>query len=196
MYLSLIIFVATKKEEGMDPYRLYIKQTPFDGVSYDYSAPVVDTYTQWGIVCAESPYKRYGEPQNIASRVWFDDDGSDVYIPEYVTSKSYDAEFTFLCVGTESDVKGNVLAFHKYLLGKTGADGGASKGARLLLYDDFNGIGWKDVYLKSFSSEALVMDNGDDEVKLKFKMTFSVNDPVTPITRTVSHGHVTLIVGE
>lgn len=180
------------KRKIMDPYRLYIQQISYDGVSYGTSAPVVDTYAKWNIVCSESPFKRYGEPQNIASRVWLDEDGSDVYIPADVKCKSFDADFTFLCSGAESDVKSSVLAFHQYLLGKIGASGSTPDGARLIIYDTFNSIGWKDVYLKSFSPEGLVMDNGDDEVVLQFKVTFTVNDPVTAITKTVTNNTVSL----
>lgn len=161
----------------MEPYKLYMMQTSYDGLDYTLG-DAVDTHARWNIVCAESPFKRYGEPQNIASRDWIDEHGSDVYIPADVKFKSFDADFTFLCAGIESDVKSNFLDFHKFLTGKN--DG--ATGARLVIYDTYNSLGWKDVYLKSISPDAFVMDNGDNEVVLRFKATFRVNDPFTDIT--------------
>lgn len=179
----------------MDPYKLYIQQTSYDGVTYT-KGNVVDTYTQWGIVCADSPYKRFGDPKEMSTRDWLDEHGLDVYIPASVKLKPFDAEFTFLCVGLEDDVKTKVRDFQRFLLGKGSEISGktvAAVGARLIIYDSFNQIGWKDVRLKSFSSEALVMDNGDEEVKLRFKVIFEVDDPATEIRQSVSHGQVILV---
>lgn len=175
----------------MDPYRLYIQETSYDGTTYT-QGPVADTYEQWRIVCAESPYKRYGDPKDVATRDWLDEHGTDVYIPNNVKLKSFDAEFTFLCVGTEASVKTKVRDFHRFLLGKGSYMSGSTTippvGARLVIYDTYNGIGWKDVRLKTFSSEALVMDNSDTEVKLRFKVIFEVHDPYTEVTLSTTNG--------
>lgn len=171
----------------MNPHRLYIEQTTFNGVSYTHSQ-VRDTYDTWGIVCAKSPFK-YGEAKDTASRNWLDEHGEDVYIPADVKLKKFDAEFTFLCNGTEEDVKYKVRQFHRFLSGKSwkrkNNDGiestVAANGARLVIYDAYNGLGWKDVRFKSFSADGLVMDNTDNEVVLEFKVVFEVYDPYSEV---------------
>lgn len=170
----------------MDPHRLYIEQIAFDGATYT-RGTVVDTYASWGIVCSKSPYK-YGDAKDVATRNWLDEHGEDVYIPADVKYKKFDAEFTFLCNGTEENVKYNIRQFHRFLTGKSWKrkQGGSDvtvngAGARLVIYDAYNGMGWKDVRFKTFSTDGLVMDNADDEVVLEFKVVFEVNDPYSEV---------------
>lgn len=183
----LCIFVAIKNQKGMNPYILYIEQTAFNGLTYTHST-VRDTYETWKIVCSKSAYKKYGDPKDVASRNWLDEHGEDAYIPASAKLKKFDAEFTFLCNGSASDVKYNVTQFHRFLLGETWyqkvnniSTAVSSIGARLALYDTYNSIGWKDVRLKAFSTDGLVMDNSDNEVILEFKVTFEVFDPRTEV---------------
>lgn len=170
----------------MDPHRLYIEQTTFNGISYTHSQ-VRDTYSTWNIVCSKSPFK-YGDAKDAVTRNWLDEHGEDVYIPADVKLKKFDVEFTFLCNGTEEDVKYNTRQFHRFLLGKswkrkTGNSESTvdAHGARLVIYDAYNSLGWKDVRFKSFSADGLVMDNTDDEVVLEFKVIFEVCDPYSEV---------------
>lgn len=171
----------------MNPHRLYIEQTTYNGVVYTHGT-VRDTYATWGIVCSKSPFK-LGDAKDVASRNWLDEHGEDVYIPADVKLKKFDAEFTFLCNGTERDVKYKVKQFHLFLAGKSWKTKSAigeetthtSTGSRLALFDEYNGLGWKDVRFKSFSTDGLVMDNADDEIVLEFKVVFEVFDPFTEV---------------
>ena len=169
----------------MDPYRLYIRQTSFDGEEYTMGA-TVDTYTQWGIVCAKSPFRRYGDPKDVVSRNWLDENGEDVYIPFNVMLKKFDLEISFLCNGTANTVRSNVKDFLSYLMGRASTVNRV--GARLAIYDTYNAIGWKDVRMKSYSSDGLVMDNSDTEVVLEFKVIFEVYDPYTEVKYSASKG--------
>lgn len=166
----------------MDPYRLYIEQTTFNGTTYTHGA-VRDTFAEWGIVCSKSPFK-YGDPKDVATRNWLDEHGEDVYLPADIKLKKFDAEFTFLCNGTEAFVKRNVKQFMRFLSGMSwqkGNDTVASAGSRLAFYDTYNSLGRKDVRLKSFSTDGLVMDNSDNEIVLEFKVVFEVFDPYTEV---------------
>lgn len=181
----------------MEPYSLYIEQSSFDGVSYAYGT-LLDTYTQWGILCAESPYRPAGDPKDVATRDWLDEHGLDVYIPQDTMLKHFDIEYTFLCVGSEADVKASVMDFYQFLCGKASTINQksiASVGSRLILFDEYTGRGWKDVRLKSFSQDAFVMDNSDDEIKLRFKVVFTVYDPVTPISVGKINNNTRLMIG-
>ena len=166
----------------MNPYKLYIMQTSFDGTSYT-TGDTLDTLETWNIVCAKSPYRRYGDPKDVATRNWLDEHGEDVYIPQDVKYKKFDAEFTFICNGAPSMVKQNVKDFLKFLSGKACSQYNTPVGPRLAIYDAYNDIGWKDVRLKSFSNDGLLLTRGEDEVVLEFKVVFEVFDPFTAVIR-------------
>lgn len=185
----------------MEPYKFYIEQTAYDGVTYTHDR-AYETFATWGIVCGNTPYRNYGDPKDAATRNWLDEHGEDVYIPQDVKLKKFDMEVTFLCNGTEDRVKYNVNQFHLFLLGKdskyksmhqSGVEVEntiSAVGPRLALYDEYSNVGWKDVRFKSFSTDGLVMDNGDDEIVLEFKVTFEVFDPFTKVDLiTNQHGN-------
>lgn len=160
----------------MEPYRLLIQQTSYNGVEYT-KGPVVDTLDRWGIVCSESPFRIHGDPKDAVTRDWLDEHGVDAYIPKESYLKSFTAEFTFLCTGSVDDVRANMGDFFKFLCG-AGSD---SVGARLVIYDEYNKVGWKDVRYKSHNPDALLMYDVLDVVS-KFKVTFDVFDPATEVT--------------
>lgn len=184
----------------MEPYKFYIEQTSFNGTSYTFGR-AYDTFTTWKVVCGKTPFRNYGDPKDVATRNWLDEHGEDVYIPADVKLKKFDMEVTFLCNGTEESVKYNVNQFHLFLLGKDSKyksinQGGieientiTAVGPRLAIYDEYSNVGWKDVRFKSFSTDGLVMDNGDDEIVLEFKVVFEVFDPFTKVdVVTGTHG--------
>ena len=178
----------------MTPYKLYIQPLSYNGRSY-FRGTTRDTFESWGIVCSKSAFRYYGDPKDVASRNWLDEHGEDVYIPSAVKVKKFDAEFTFLCNGPENVVKYNVRQFHRFLMGMswTYKDGRSditvsAEGARLALYDTYNSLGWKDVRLKSFSTDGLVMDNSDDEIVLEFKVVCEVFDPYSAVSVALRHG--------
>lgn len=168
----------------MNPHKLYIEQISYNGETYT-RGTVRDTYATWSIVCSKSPFK-YADAKDVATRNWLDEHGEDVYIPSDVKLKKFDAEFMFLCNGTEANVKSRVKAFLRFLMGKSwkNSQGNtiSATGSRLVVFDEYNGFGWKDMRFKSFSTDGLVMDNGDSEVILEFKVVFEVFDPFTEIT--------------
>lgn len=185
----------------MDPHKFYIEQTTFDGRSYT-QGTLFDTYATWGIVCSKSPFRYFGDPKDVASRNWLDQHGEDVYIPSDIKLKKYDAEFTFLCNGTESNVKFNVRNFLLFLMGMRSKKREGKEevtipaiGARLAMFDEYTDIGWKDVRYKASSTDGLVMDNADNEVILEFKVTFEIFDPYTEVNilRPVGGGDPRLI---
>lgn len=179
----------------MEPYRLYIRQTSYDGEAYTYGK-VVDTLEAWNIVCSKSPYRRFGDPKDVATRNWLDEHGEDVYIPSSVKLKKFDAEFTFLCSGSPNILRHNVRDFLDYLSGGTGGGEVTAVGARLVIYDTYNQIGWKDARMKSHSADALLMTRGENEAVLEFKVTFEVFDPHTQVYLGSDNGVITLNAAE
>ena len=184
----------------MEPYRFLVEQTSYDGVSYT-AGNAYDTYDTWGIVCSKTPFRIYGDPKEISTRNWLDEHGEDAYFPAEIKLKKFDLEVAFLCNGTEDKVKYNVNQFLLFLQGmeskykfihQSGREVEQTiqpMGSRLAIYDGFNSEGWKDVRFKASSSDALVMDNSEEEVVLEFKVTFEVFDPFTKVEVNVgTHG--------
>ena len=179
----------------MEPYKLYIQQASYDGEQYTYGA-VVDTYREWNVVCSKSPYRRFGDPKDVATRNWLDEHGEDVYIPQNVKFKKFDAEFTFLCCGTPQSLRRNIRDFLLYLAGEIGGGAAEAVGARLVIYDTYNQIGWKDVRMKSYSTDGLLMTRGEDDAVLEFKVTFEVYDPYTQVILHENNGTYSLSTNE
>lgn len=158
---------------------------------------VVNTYTEWGIVCAKVPFKAGGTTKKLATRDWADEDGTDTFIPTRLCMESYDAEFEFAYKGEElatnimnlSMALTQIDAFKKWLTGNDGqSDEGT--GADLTIYSPFSTIGRKGCYLVSISDEepcVIAKGRGTDiynENVVTFKATFKVTDPVTNVTLT------------
>jgi hypothetical protein len=45
-------------------------------------SPVIDTKSQWGVVCKDFPFAVYGETKELPKRDWKDEDGEDTFIPD------------------------------------------------------------------------------------------------------------------
>lgn len=163
-----------------DIYKLYFKKG--DGT-------VVDSYDQWKIVCCKVPFKAGGKTKDLPKRVWHDEDGDDVYIPDKLMMEAYDAEFELACVVDSNtfDLSGaleKISAFKKWLTGNNEANG---TGAELKIYSPYSTIGRQGCYLLEISNEEphlhLKQSNGNvyNENVLTFKVKFRVTDPVTEI---------------
>lgn len=176
----------------MDPYRLYIQQSHFDGKGYTIGE-TYDTYKKWNIVCADSPNMPFGGPKDVVSRNWLDEDGEDVYLPKSAYLNKTEVEYTFLCTGTRGSVRQNIKSFLEFLLGRNAG----AVGCRLAIVDSFNSIGWKDMRVKSYSSDAYLDVYADDTV-VKFKVSFDVFDPATELEIEVDQetGSVNILWGD
>lgn len=156
---------------------------------------VVNTFTEWGIVCAKVPFKAGGTTKKLPSREWNDEHGADTYIPQRMYMEAYDAEFEFAYKGEElvmnimnlSQAFTQIDAFKKWLTGNDGQPG-EETGASLTIYSPYSTIGRKNCYLVSISNEdpcVIAKGRGTNlynENVVTFKATFRVTDPVTNVT--------------
>lgn len=152
---------------------------------------VVNTFTEWGIVCAKVPFDLGGTTKELPTRSWNDEHGEDVYIPSRLCMEAYDTEFEFAYKGEElvmnimnlSQAFTQIDAFRKWLTGNDGQPGEGT-GASLVIYSPFSTIGRK-CYLKKFSDEdpcVIAKGRGTNlynENVVTFKATFRVTDPMT-----------------
>ena len=157
------------------------------------SGDVVNSFSQWGIVCCKVPFKAGVKTKALPNRDWYDEDGDDTYIPTLLRHEGYEAEFEFAYQGEElaSDIMNLGLAltqitnFKNWLSGRSG-----NSGADLCIYSPYSRIGRKGCYLLSISDESpcvMSKQHGNNlyhENVVTFKATFKVTDPITNITLT------------
>ena len=121
---------------------------------------VVNSFTRWGIVCSQVPFKVGCKTKELATRVWHDEHGDDVYIPKKMMMEGYDAEFKMAYKGQELATnpfnlrlaKTQITAFKEWLTGNDTNDG---SGSELKIYSPFSSIGRQGCYLKEISDEDL-----------------------------------------
>lgn len=154
---------------------------------------VVNSYTQWGIVCAQVPFKVAGKTKDVAKREWPDEHGEDSFIPDKLMFEAYDVEFELAYQGQElssnpfdlSLAVAAISSFKKWLSGNDTSEG---SGAELSIYSPYSTIGRQGIYLLEFSDEdphlQLKQEGGNvyNENVLTFKVKFRVTDPMTDIT--------------
>lgn len=153
---------------------------------------VVNTYTQWGIVCCKVPFRAGGETKELPTNNWYDEHGEDSYKPSKLMFNAYDAEFEMAYAGQElaSNPFDLDLAFTQiddFKKWISGNDTEAGSGSTLKIYSPFSTIGRQECYLKEISDEEPHVQtkeqNGNlyHENVLTFKVAFRVCDPMTNI---------------
>lgn len=161
------------------------------------SGTVVDSFSQWGIVCREVPFKVGGKSKEPAKREWYDEHGDDAFIPNKLMLEAYDAEFEMAYKGQElatnpfnlSLAMTNIGNFKKWL---TGNDNSSGTGAELKIYSPYSAIGRQKCYLLDIDDEepcVMTKQEGGNvynENVVTFKVKFRVTDPLTDITLTTT----------
>lgn len=141
-------------------------------------APVVDTLSNWGIVCKDFPFKLYGEAKELSSRDWKDEDGDDEYIPNELKIAAYEIDVEFVYKGDMNTANTKIRGFLDYLTGRGGT------GAELMVYDTYTKIGRQSVRYVSVDDDIFFRQEGGNDVVV-FVVTFKVNDPLTDIALSV-----------
>ena len=159
--------------------KTYIQQMHFDGTTYS-KGVVVDLLDKFGIACEEFPFKLFPEAKELPQNDWPGEDGKEVYVPKEVPLKAYDIDVTFIYKGTEANMRKDIKDFILFLYGRNSGAAGAS----LAVFDEHIGFGRKDVRCTKVSNELFYNEDYDDEKLARFKVTFSVDDPMTEVTAT------------
>lgn len=161
----------------MATHKLYIQQLRFDGLDYTKGA-LIDSYTDYRVVCKDFPIKIEPEVKDIVTKDFKGSHGLDAYIPDTPAIKDYEMEVEFLYVGTHGTMRTDITNFVKFLRGRnTGAIG-----SRLAIYDEFAGMGRKDLSAKSVEYGTWWdVPDADSDAIATFKVKFQVFDPVTDI---------------
>ena len=162
----------------MDRYfRIYL-QREVDG------APVVDTIDSFGMYCMENPFKTCVDVKEPVKRTWYDEHGDDEYIPpaDGLYMAAYENKVKFGFKGKAYGANEKLKAFLEYL-----------RGGMMKMYCEFNGIGRKNVRLKSIE-DTLSRDVKGDEDILIVSVTFKFNDPITNVSPVKSNGKVTKLL--
>lgn len=161
------------------------------------SGSVVNTFSEFGIVCCKVPFKAGGKTKEPAKREWSDEHGDDAFLPSKLMFQAYEAEFEMAYSGKElatnpfnlSLAASHITAFKKWL---TGNDTVSGSGSELKIYSPHATIGRQKCYLMEISDEdpcvVTAHENGNvyNENVVTFKVKFRVTDPMTDITLSES----------
>lgn len=158
----------------MDRYfRIYLQKDK-DG------AEVVDTIESFGMYCMENPFKTCSDVKEPTKRTWNDEHGDDEYISkDGLYMASYENKVKFGFNGQAYGANEKLKAFLEYL-----------RGGMMKMYCEFNGIGRKNVRLKSVDPKLYRDVQGNEEI-LTLSITFKFNDPVTDVSPVRINGKVT-----
>ncbi len=172
-------------------YKAYIQQIRFDGRNYT-KGSVVDLLADYKIAVMEFPFKKNPKVKSLPSRDWAGTDGLDVYIPDGgLPVNSYDLEVTFIYVGTEQTIRGDLTNFIDFICGrKKGKNSDSVQSGRLAIYDEHVGMGRKDVVVSEVDNELFYCSEYDKDAVAKFKVKFTVYDPVTDVSESKTNGIV------
>lgn len=152
------------------PYSIYFKKS---------GGTVIDSNTQWNIVCKEFPFILYGEAKELSKRDWYDEDGEDTFFPTKLAIAAYDLDVEFAYKGVVNSANTKIRAFLDYLTGRDSAGG-----TELSVYDTYTQIGRQGLYFKDVKPDVFVRKTDEGDV-VTFTVTFRVTDPVTDITLSV-----------
>lgn len=169
----------------------YIKQLEYDGVSYS-GGTVVDLLSKFKIICQDFPFVRYPKPKDLPTRDWPGEDGLDIYVPDVVPLKEYDMEVIFLYVGDKTNIRTDITNFLNFIYGRSkGGSSDTVQSGRLAIYNEYVGMGRKDVVVSSVDNELYYVNDGDEDAVARIKVKFTVYDPKTEVTYTAgSSGQV------
>lgn len=157
--------------------KFLIQQQTYNGASYVNVGYVIDTQMSFNVVCQEFPFKYLPETKDLASRNWYDEHGSDTYIPEDgLKFKEYDIEAKFLYVGSKENVFSDINAFIEFLYGRN--VGGSPL---LAIYDEYTKTGRRGVVVVSVDNDIFFYNDTSIDAIAQFKVKFKITDPVTNI---------------
>ncbi len=158
--------------------KFFIQQQSYDGVNYTDVGSVIDTYTSFGVVCQEFPFKYLPESKDIVSRDWSDESGDDACFPaDGMKFKAYDIEAKFLYSGAAASMYDNISSFVDFLYGRN--DGGSPL---LAVYDEYTQTGRRGVYVLSLSCDEYSHDDSRASGLAVIKVKFRVTDPVSDVS--------------
>ena len=160
----------------------YIQQIAYDGKNYS-KGSVVDLNKKFKIVCQDIPFKKNPKSKDLPTHDWHDKDGADVYVPETLRIKHYDIDVFFLYVGTDETIRTDISNFIDFIYGRIeGNNGDSVKSARLAVYNEYVGMGRKDIVVSEVENEIFYISDNDPDAVAKFKVKFTVYDPTTVLS--------------
>lgn len=158
-------------------HRLYIQKSKNDSV-------VKETIEDFSIFLKDAPFQPFSRAKDLYSNDWFDEDGSDEFIPDELKSSSYSLSLEFAYKGTQESSYGVIKKFIDYLKGNDGS------GAEMSFYSTYLGFGRRKVRFEDIDDNAELIREGVGGDILIFKITFKVNDPVYDVTAEYENGKV------
>lgn len=136
------------------------------------NAPIRDS-KEWGIWIKSVPFKVFPDMKDIPGRDWYDESGTEEFLPAMPFYKSYEIDCKFVYIGTYQSANTQIKSFLKYL-----AEGGFFK-----FYDTYTKIGRTNIRYVGNNEDVFYRREGNNDI-VQFNVTLKVNDPITDITLT------------
>lgn len=132
-----------------------------------------DIFTEYGLRVTAFPYLLLNaKPKNIATRTYYDQNGSYVYIPPTVKYEGQDFKVSFVYKGAKDSAGLNVSAFIAFI-----------SGAEISIYSEFVKVGRQRCRVMEIADGNL--NRYDKKDILSLDITFRTEDPVSNITLTI-----------
>lgn len=166
----------------MEFEKLYFQK--MDTIASDKSVvtyPIKETIKDFFLYCVSTPFKICGKAKDIPVTDFKDEDGKVAFHPAVLKMDSYEMDVEFGYKGEKKTANQYINNFIKYLTGRDGT------GTALSMYNTYTLIGRQDVMFKELHDDATLVRDGDGDI-LIFKITFTVNDPVTDVLPAYENG--------
>lgn len=152
---------------------VYIRKMGAD--SEGNARPTYNIREYFGFVIQELPFESSTDVKDVDTVDYFDEDGSNEWMPTHLRIKSYEMKVKFISKGTKDELYARYSLLRNYLLGRD------NTGVAFMLYDDYHGIGRKDIRLQKLDDDAEYEPLNDGSFVFCIEATFKVNDPITEV---------------
>ena len=152
---------------------VYIRKMGADGGGN--ARPTYNIREHFGFVIQELPFDLSTDVKDVDTVDYFDEDGSNEWMPAHLRIKSYDMKVKFISKGTKEELYTRYSRLRNYLLGRD------NTGVAFMIYDEYHGIGRKDIRLQKLDDEAEYEALNDGGYVFSIEATFKVNDPLTEV---------------
>ena len=137
--------------------------------------PTYRLIDDFGFYVEELPFVLSTEVKDVDSNSYYDEDGDVEWVQRRLRVKAYEMKIKFISKGTKEVLYGRYKKLRNYMLGLD------NTGTSFMLYDEWHGIGRKDIRLSKFDDSAEYDEMNDGTFVLAIEVTLKVNDPLTDV---------------
>lgn len=165
----------------------YIRKQGSDGQGNAW--PTYNIMEHFGFVIRELPFNLTVDVKDVDKNDFFDEDGDIEWAQNRLRAKAYEMKVKFISKGTKEELYDRYTVLRNYLLGID------NTGTVFMMYEDWHGVGRKDMRLVKFEDDAEYEPLNDGGYVLSFDAVLKVNDPITEIIFDDATGTIDTEIG-